>query len=105
MNLTNKVCTIVEATNGFAVIVEDWNGNQSVAHVCHQRADLANYFDATDRPRVGLDQMAEAIVACNSGTNIRKIAMIKAIRSATNCGLKEGKEAIERALERMPVID
>lgn len=44
-----------------------------------------------------LDEWARAIAACNNPINpAPKISMIKLLRSITGCGLKEGKEAIER---------
>jgi hypothetical protein len=96
--------TETKSNNGYAVFDHKYYGDRdgTLVAVAKTKQELAEFFGDVDTQRVWPtpEKVSKDLVDCFPSvlSLTRKISMIKLVRTTTNCGLKEAKEAVEHAI-------
>jgi len=94
------------ARSGYAIFEQlaSYDDQQLLA-VALTKQDIADFFGDGGRPRPTALKLAQDLAKCFRPDQdmCNKISMIKLVRDATDCGLKEAKEAVEQAMDARTV--
>lgn len=101
------IFTIEQGKLGGAVLMEQadrWD-DKTIMFAGSSITDVVRHMDPAyvpAKPRPTADYIATALVDCfEEAYHItRKINMIKTVRNAADCGLREAKEAVEDAIRK-----
>jgi ribosomal protein L7/L12 len=101
--------TETKSNNGYAVFSHSYSGDDggTLVAVAKTKQELAEFFGDVYPQRVwpAPETVSQELAACFSeAIHMRsKISMIKLVRNATLCGLKEAKDAVEAAIEKRTI--